>query len=77
MKTEDYVIKIGFRGQYREIPVRITTGGLGRKIAVELEGTEICFDRDDHDGLRAINHQEEFDPELLYLIGKGIQEQCT
>ncbi len=75
MKTESYVITVRFGGKQWEVLVRISNGGLGQKIAAVLEGIEICYERDDHDGLRAINHHADFDPELLYQIGKGIQEQ--
>lgn len=75
MKTEHYEIRFSFGGKQWKVPVRIISGGLGRKIAAVLDGTEISFERDDHDGLRAVTHQEDFDPELLYQIGKCIQEQ--
>ncbi|MGE7774994.1 hypothetical protein ACQKLP_09730 [Chitinophaga sp. NPDC101104] len=76
MKTENYTVKIQFDGRQWDVPVRVLSGGLGRKITVVLQGLEICYERDEHDGLRAINHLEDFNPELLYQIGKGIQEQC-
>jgi len=76
MKTENYTINIQFGGKQWEVPVQVISSGLGRKITVLLEGAEICYERDEHDGLRAINHLEDFSPDLLYQIGKGIQEQC-
>ncbi len=77
MEMESFLISIRFGGKQWEIPVRITSHGFAQKIAAVLEGTEICYERDEHDGLRAITHQEDFDPELLYQIGKCIQEQRT
>ncbi|WP_341835653.1 hypothetical protein WJU16_22770 [Chitinophaga pollutisoli] len=71
------MIWVRFGGKQWEVPVRITTGGLGQKIVAVLEGMEICFEHDEHDGLRAVTHHSDFDPELLYQIGKGIQEQRT
>ncbi len=75
MKTESYVISVEYRGKKWEIPVRILTGSLGQKIVAVLDEIEIYYERDEHDGLRACTHQEDFDPELLYQIGKRIQEQ--
>ncbi|RPE08898.1 hypothetical protein EGT74_17930 [Chitinophaga lutea] len=75
MKVEQYLIRVTYQGISREIPVKIEFKGEEHKISVDLDGTEICYERDEHDGLRAINHLEDFDPELLYRVGKGILER--
>lgn len=75
MNTEQYLIEITYAGKVLQLPVRIVHEGFFYKISVDIGGTEVCFDRDDHNGLRPMNHQKDFEPQFLYLVGKAIQQQ--
>lgn len=75
MKTERYLISVAYRGKTWQLPVEIMHEGTLLRIRVDIEGVEVCFGRDDHNGLRALNHHDDFEPQLLYLIGKNIQQQ--
>lgn len=75
MYTEKYPIRIFYRDKVWQLPVRIERNGTWYKISVDIEGIEVCFTRDEHDGLVPLNHQDNFDPQFLYLIGKGVLEQ--
>ncbi|WP_157986592.1 hypothetical protein [Chitinophaga alhagiae] len=73
MKTESYVVQLFHKGKKWNLPVKVEELGAGFKISARVEEKEICFARDDHNGLRAINHQEDFDPQFLYLLASEIQ----
>ncbi len=73
MKTESYVVQLFHKGKTWRLPVKVQEIGADFKISAVVEEKEICFARDDHDGLRAINHQEDFDPQFLYLLAREIQ----
>lgn len=75
MKTERYLITVYYRGKSWQLPVNIRYQSIDYKIAVDIEGTEVCFARDDHDGLTPLNHRDDFEPQFLYLIGREVQEQ--
>src|SRR5688500_12870560 len=75
MITEQYSIRISYRGKIWQLPVRIDQEGAGYRIIVDIEGTEVCYGRDHHNGLRPLSHQDDFDPQFLYLIGTGVQQQ--
>ena len=75
MNTEHYLISVVYRGKSWQLPVEIAHDSILLRIRVNIEGLEVCFARDGHNGLRPLNHQDDFEPELLYLIGKAIQQQ--
>lgn len=74
MKTETYPIYVEHRGVHYELPVEIRTDGDCRSISVLVDGMHIFFSRDEHDGLTPACHSE-LDPELLYCIGRAVQDQ--
>jgi hypothetical protein len=75
MITEQYLISISYQGKVWQLPVRIDQQGSGYRITVDIEGVEVCFGRDHHNGLRPLNHQDDFDPQFLYLVANGVQQQ--
>lgn len=75
MSTEQYLITVTYGSKVWQLPVRIACQGSFFKISVDIEGMEVCFARDDHDGLRPLNHQDDFDPQFLYLVGKEVLRQ--
>lgn len=75
MSSEQYLITITYGSKVWQLPVRITSRGAFFKVSVDIKGMEVCFARDDHDGLRPLNHQDDFDPQLLYLVGKEVLQQ--
>ena len=72
MSTEQYLVTITYGSKVWQLPVRIARRSAFSKISVDIEGMEVCFARDDHDGLRPLNHQDDFDPQFLYLVGKEV-----
>ncbi len=75
MKSEQYHISVQYDGRNFEIPVEIMQTGPYCKISVVVDGTEITFTRDRHCGLRALNHEEDFDSQFLYVLGSEIVHQ--
>ncbi len=75
MNTEHYLISVVHRGKEWQLPVEIIHSGPFLRIRVDIEGVAVCFARDDHNGLRPLNHQNDFEPQFLYLVGKGILQQ--
>lgn len=75
MTTEQYHIRMQYDGRVFELPVQITLAGPYCKISVVVDGTEIAFTRDRHCGLRAINHENDFDVQFLYMLGNEIVQQ--
>ncbi|MBO9154764.1 hypothetical protein ACFOTA_21300 [Chitinophaga sp. GCM10012297] len=75
MITEQYPISISYNGKVWRLPVTIDQEGIFYRITVDIEGTRVCFGRDHDNGLRPLNHQDDFDPQFLYLIATGVQQQ--
>lgn len=75
MITEKYPIHISYLGKVWQLPVRIDQNGLHYRITVDIEGKQVCFCHDNHVGLRALNHQDDFDPQFLYLVADAVQQQ--
>lgn len=75
MKTEEYNISFSYQNKAWRLPVRIIHQGADYKISVNIEGKEVCFVRDPHDGLRPLNHHNDFEAQLLYLIGQEVEQQ--
>lgn len=75
MKIESYSIHVACNGKQYDLPVEIKTEGIAYRIAVLLDGAEIFYLWDHHDGLIAMYKTGQYDPELLYRIGRAIQEQ--
>ncbi len=75
MKTERYLVRVYYHGKAWQLPVSICYESIDYRITVDIEGIEVCFARDEHDGLVPLNHQDDFEPQFLYLVGREVQEQ--
>jgi hypothetical protein len=75
MRTEQFHIHVNYGGRQLQLPVKIAREGVYYAISVEVDGAEIFFSRDGHNGLRPLCHRDDFDPQFLYLLGKEIEHQ--
>lgn len=75
MITEQYPIRISYLGKVWQLPVSIDQEGIFHRITVDIDGTLVCFGRDHRNGLRPLNHLDDFDPQFLYLIANGVEQQ--
>lgn len=75
MNTEKYDVMVSYKGERHAIPVTIRTEDENVSICADIDGKEIFFLPDTHNGLRAVCPEEELDEELLYQVGKAIRQQ--
>ncbi|MGX5819365.1 hypothetical protein ACWKWU_14265 [Chitinophaga lutea] len=75
MKTEQFTIQIRYRNREREFPVLFDSEGIYCRLCVKVDDKDICFGRDGHGRMQALSHQEDFDPEFLYQLARGIEQQ--
>lgn len=75
MRTEQFKINLNYDGRQLQLPVKIAQSGIYYAISVEVDGAEIFFSRDAHNGLRPMCHLDDFDPQFLYLLGREIEHQ--
>lgn len=75
MNTEQYNVMVSYKGEQHAIPVTIRTEDENVSICADIDGKEIFFLPDTHDGLRAMDTEYELDEELLYQVGKAIRQQ--
>ncbi len=75
MVTEQYAISIIYQNRIWHLPVSIEQDGPFDKITVGINGEDVYFARDEHDGLMAITHRDHFEPQFLYLVGLAVEQQ--
>lgn len=75
MKTQKFFITVLQNGEHRQYPVVVKIQGVSVSVCVSVNGKEVHFVPDEHDGLRPAAAECQLDPELLYQIGSAIRQQ--
>lgn len=75
MKTQKFFITVLQNGEYQRYPVVIKIRGINVSVCVNVNGKEVHYIPDEHDGLRPAAAECQLDPELLYQIGNAIMQQ--
>lgn len=75
MKTEKFNITIRRNGEMLIFPVEIKMRNTDVCICVNIDGEEVHFAPDEHNGLQPASPSCNLDPELLYQVGRAIRQQ--
>lgn len=77
---ETFEIEVAYKGELLNLPAEYLPMGYSFKIRINIDGTDIFFERDDEKNYRAIASPEDFekskniDTELLAAIAQALQE---
>jgi len=75
MKTQKFNITVQQNGEPQTYPVVVKVQGINVSVCVSVNGLEVHYIPDEHDGLRPAAAECNLDPELLYQIGSAILQQ--